>query len=444
QIDQYFHLKDRILTAIQIYNNDKITPMMQIQIEDAANHISRVDLSAVVRYRFLFGVVLVLFFVLAGYCCGVILVTNSEHATNFAKIKLPQNSISDSNQSRNIVQKIVDDIRNNDHANLSVHEQDEMSDELRLINKRLHGEVAQGIQRLTKTSTSLDSAAVLSEIEQSIKQAITEIDIQSYNFSFQAMATAFDNSGILRDTATAIKNHDYNKAAATIKSVTNENFSNMSQLERRSLNAGLGDAADEMRIREQDELEHLTRKFADEIVYDQKDYKPTVDQIAQQYKQQFVRNKLHADLTQQLAKIDQHKSDLLTMYNQELGQSASGLFFAEQNNGFNNSANQTSNVGNNSDNSIGGDPRGGDVGQRDNLLDISVTKINIAREGMNGNGEHELVEVIPDADLTRANNLTYKNLYLQHRKKAEAVLEVESIPLGRRQMIRRYFDSIIP
>ncbi|MDR2642705.1 MAG: hypothetical protein LBC74_07915, partial [Planctomycetaceae bacterium] len=172
--------------------------------------------------------------------------------------------------------------------------------------------------------------------------------------------------------------------------------------------------------------------------------KTTIDQIAQKYRQQLARKNLYANLTQQLAEIEQHKSTLLGMYNQELGMSDSNSFFNTQNN----SSNQTSiSNSNHAGSNIGNDPRGRqitEVEERNGLSDISVTKINIATNNTEGNGEIKLVEVIPDSKLETTNTSDYKNLYLQYRRKAESVLEVESAPLGRRQMIRRYFDSIKP
>ena len=39
---------------------------------------------------------------------------------------------------------------------------------------------------------------------------------------------------------------------------------------------------------------------------------------------------------------------------------------------------------------------------------------------------------------------SYKDVYQKYKKLSEAVLENEQIPLGHRQTIRRYFESIRP
>ncbi|MDR2642404.1 MAG: hypothetical protein LBC74_06380, partial [Planctomycetaceae bacterium] len=264
QIDQYYNLKDRVLTAVQICRHNKITPMMEIQLEDTAKHIAKITPSNVVRYRLLFSIVLMLLFMLAAYCCGLILGNNSG---NLIDMKSVQNPVSDLDKSNDIVQKIVDDIRNNNNVNLSAQNQNERLDGFNSVREQLRNKIERVIQRLTNASTTQDSVSALSEIEQSIRNAATELDVQAYNFSFQAMAAAFDNAAILRDTATAIKKGDYGKAATAIESIKNEDFNTMTQLERRSVNAELHDAVDKMRLRNQDELEKLTSKLADEIAH---------------------------------------------------------------------------------------------------------------------------------------------------------------------------------
>ncbi|MDR1485633.1 MAG: hypothetical protein LBT09_12525 [Planctomycetaceae bacterium] len=444
QIDQYYHLKDRILTAVQICADNKTTPMTEIQVEDAAGYLLEVEPSKVVRYRLPFVVFPMLFFMLAGYCCGLLFVSDSDSvlSVNSADVQLLPNQVSDSDKTRAILQKAADDIRAsnrvNDNVNLSApnRDRDKTPDKLFALSEQLRGEVDRGLRRLANTSTLQDSAAVLSEIEQSIKYAVNELDVNAYNFSFQAMAAAFDNADILRGTAAAIKNGDYEKAAETIESVAGEDFGSMSMLERRSVNAELSEAADGMRSRNQNELEQLTRKFADEITHGQEDNKATVDQIANQYRQQFVRNNMHADLTRRLAKIDQHKSDLLARYNTKNNSAGNEV---ENNSTKNNGA------GNGVGDHVGGEPRGGEVAEfkeRDVLPNISVTKINIA--GAAGGGVSGGVEVVPDFNSVQASDFDYKNLYWQYQKKMESVLEVELIPIGRRRIIRRYFDAIKP
>ncbi|MDR1478840.1 MAG: hypothetical protein LBJ00_07855 [Planctomycetaceae bacterium] len=454
QIDQYYKLKDRVLTAIQICNRYEITPMKQFQLEDTANYISTVDPAKVVRYRLGIKIIPAIFFVLASYGCGFMLMFGASLPANYTNSDSVQNSTADKIKTTNdIIQKTVADIRGNNNANPSAQnrqtlERIDLSDDLRQINERLRVEVERGVQRLADSATLADSISALSEIEQSVKHAATDLDAQSYNLSFQAMAKAFDNGGILRDAAAAIKNGNYDKAAAAIESVASEDFNNMNTVERNSVSAGLSDAADEMRRRNQNELEQLTRKLANEIDYRQKENSALTEQIAQKYRQQFARNNLLTELTRQLDEIAQHKARLIDAYNDELKSSDGGMFAAGQNN-IDNSSNQKSNnnASNIAGNNIGDEPQGREVDETDEravLSDDSAVKINLAGSNAEDKNVVELVEVIPDLGTVRVGGYEYQNLYLQYHKQMETVLEIEPIPFGHRRIIRRYFDSIKP
>ncbi|MDR1290674.1 MAG: hypothetical protein LBK06_05700 [Planctomycetaceae bacterium] len=458
QIDQYYKLKDRVLTAIQICACSGMTPVMQMQIEDAASYISKVDPARVVRYRFGSRVIPAIFFVLTGYCCG--LLVDSSLPVNSTGAEFVQVATDNRNEANNvaaknqIIQEVIDNIRgNNNNNNVNPSAQDQatpnVSEDLRRVRERLRGEVERGIQRLTDSSTLSGSILALSEIEQSVTRAITELDAQSYNLSFQAMAAAFDGAGILRNTAAAIKSEDYDKAAVAIESIAGDDFDKMSAVERKSVSAGLHDAADEMQSRNQDDLEQLTRNFANEIADNARRETLTLtNQIAQKYRQQLARNNSLANLTRQLNEIDRHKSRLIEAYNQELNSSDGNMLSAAQNK-TDNLTNPKSNSGNSdvAGNSVGEEPRGQESEKAEERLvlsGVSVDRIDIAGDGANGGGGREVVEVVPDFNSGRVEASEYESLYLRYYRQMESVLEVEAIPFGQRRVIRRYFDSIKP
>ncbi|MDR2346453.1 MAG: hypothetical protein LBE18_10330 [Planctomycetaceae bacterium] len=471
QIDRYYGLKDRILTAVRLCEKKELTPMMQIQIEDTANCISKIEPLKVVRNRLTFNIVLILILVSASYCYGMILMPDSELFVNSIERKSDNNPVNQPvnnlvNNQNNITQEIIDNIRNKNYSsnNGSNNGNDngsnnltDLSDELYSVKERLQNKIESGSQHLVNAVTAEDTMSALLEIEQAIKQAVTEIDVHAYNLSFRAMASAFDNAGILHATAAAIKNENYNKAASEIENLTNNDFNNMTQVEKKSVTAELHDSADKMRIRNQNELEQLTRKFANGLEFSQNNNKATADNIAQKYRQQAERNNLYADLKQQLDRVSQSKLRMIEMYNQELNQSDGGLFSASKNNSAGNYSNQDqeSQNGNGNGNgdgigsNWGDDPRGQsneDDIKRAVQSDIFVTKIDIERNNSNNSEEkgRTRVEINPVSNADNTSSYEYKNLYLKYRNQIESVLEFESIPIGSRKMVRRYFDSIKP
>ncbi|MDR1053073.1 MAG: hypothetical protein LBL39_02765 [Planctomycetaceae bacterium] len=453
QIDQYYKLKDRVLTAIRTGACRDVTLMMRMQLEDTESYIATVDPACVVPYRFGVKGIAAMLFVAMGYGSGLLVdscLLVDSNGTEFVQV-----AAVNGNETNDVAQKIrkaINDIRGDDITS-SAQEQSTpqhaaVSEDLRRVSERLRGEVERGIQRLTDSSTLSSSIVALSEIEQSVTRAIAELDAQSYNLSFQAMAAAFDNADVLRNTAAALKNEEYGKAAIAIESIAGEEFDKMRAVERKSVSAGLNDAADEMRSRERNELEQLTRKFANEIDNVQGDDSTSTNQIAQQYRQQLTRNNLHANLTRQLNEIDQHKSRLIEAYNQEVTSSDGNILSVAQNN-TNNLSNQKSENG-------GGDVAGDNVGEelrgrevdeaveRLVLPDVSAVKIDITDGNASGGGGRELVGVVPDFNSGSVDVSEYKSLYLQYHKRMESVLEVEAIPFGQRRLVRRYFDSIKP
>jgi hypothetical protein len=77
------------------------------------------------------------------------------------------------------------------------------------------------------------------------------------------------------------------------------------------------------------------------------------------------------------------------------------------------------------------------------------TKLASQRNEMNltGNPSDEgpsEVETTTSPEARQQASRSYKEKYQKYKKESEAVLEGEAIPLGQRQMIRKYFESIRP
>jgi hypothetical protein len=81
-------------------------------------------------------------------------------------------------------------------------------------------------------------------------------------------------------------------------------------------------------------------------------------------------------------------------------------------------------------------------------LDGEATNLNssVNREqvtGTGGDGDSDF-ETSSSSEGRQEGRRGYKEVYQKYKKMSEAVLENEQIPLGHRQTIRRYFESIRP
>ncbi|MDR2756259.1 MAG: hypothetical protein LBC20_11180, partial [Planctomycetaceae bacterium] len=64
--------------------------------------------------------------------------------------------------------------------------------------------------------------------------------------------------------------------------------------------------------------------------------------------------------------------------------------------------------------------------------------------GIQGEGSSDIETENFQEHTETINNREYKEIYKEFHKRAESVLELEPIPSGQRQVIRRYFESIRP
>ena len=74
---------------------------------------------------------------------------------------------------------------------------------------------------------------------------------------------------------------------------------------------------------------------------------------------------------------------------------------------------------------------------------LPSTRNQVELTGTPGEGDSE-IETTTSPEARQLAGRSYKERYQKFRKESEAVLEAEAIPLGQRQMIRRYFEAIRP
>ncbi|MDR1925044.1 MAG: hypothetical protein LBQ66_11795 [Planctomycetaceae bacterium] len=472
RIDESCGLKDRVLTAIGILQDgQQISQMAQMQLEDTAIYTTKIVPRQVFRLRFPASTVAALlvillyslFFVLSicfdiqdkmSLYLGNTLNSNSSiwqpsnrtaTSTNLADNRNKNNNTNPHSQIEQSVQKIINNLKK---------ELTDLSKRQSQNNSANSASIADRAQRqLDRAASAEELVLALSETEAAIRADLDGLDSEVYDESFRDMAKAFDNADLLQQTAASIKKENYSQAATNLESVTPKDFAKMSAIERRTIDAELNQAADNMNRRNQLELELASRKFAKEIGRERNniasdgdefvDIKKNSHEIAQMLNSQQTRKTTQLHLTQQLKLIEQHKSQAINTYNKELAQNKKPEKNEPPEYNPNNSNNNTGNYNNNL-----GDEISTNDNQTENNNSQQIQKDEpdiIVRKGGSGNSQNgRLITMTPAQENNTTKKFEYKNLYLDYRKQMEAILDSEPVPAGQQKIIRRYFDSIKP
>jgi DNA repair ATPase RecN len=75
---------------------------------------------------------------------------------------------------------------------------------------------------------------------------------------------------------------------------------------------------------------------------------------------------------------------------------------------------------------------------------LASTRNQVELTGTPGDSGESEVETTTSPEARQQASRAYKDRYQKYRKESDAVLEGEAIPLGQRQLIRKYFESIRP
>jgi hypothetical protein len=418
RIDFRYNFKDRILTALKIFGRGAATSIEQLQFNDATEHIEHVDPKSVVRYclprdlfKAIFATVLVVF------CCILLPFDHSHAETSTA---LPNETIvAVIDQLQEDVVKPLDELTRDNPDDASILE---MNKNVQHLMKQLE----------TVKSSPEESLLTLSQMEKTIRQTMAEFNLDAIDASLRDIAAALENAAATRKIATAIKEGDYNKAAEEFEKTDLETIS---YRERNMVSNELTKASDMMERRKQVEMAKLTQKLAEEIKRgNTEESKNTVCQFAGICRKQCLRKEACDKLNCQLAKLGLCKSQCAgacasCSKRNECGSQQSGETGSKQ---------MEMGTGQSAGNLTDGVS---DTRHETNLDSIREMK---QISGISGEGSSE-IEAEKSLEHTETiNSREYNETYKEFHKRAESILEQEPIPLGQRQVIRRYFESIRP
>ena len=406
-IDRHYRLKDRILTAFSLLRHPNRTQMQQLQVEDAADHLKGVQPKAVLPIR------LPKMFWLAA----------SVFAVDLAAVALMHNDFFRSNNTAMVVQTLpIDSETLREEIVAKAEELARLySDEKSLLN--LSEQLEMFMKKFeTENLDAKEALMTLSEMEEAIQAAMDALQLETMDELIQELAKTLELAERTEPIGKALEKGDYNQAAMELKKIDAETLDSLSKPERKAMAEQMQNIADSAEKKNQKPMQEAAQQMSDALQNDDGDLaQSAADSLADEVEKHGIRQSINKDLGS--------KQMMLGAMKAESGLGMSGGKGTDKSK----SSSETWGSG------TAGDPNSGQETNLEGQRQQELLTGTLSEQG------DSLTETIDSQEMTAAGNLRdYREQYLHYQKISEAVLDSEPIPLGQRQVIRRYFESIRP
>ena len=408
-IDRHYHLKDRILTATALLRRKDRTPMEQLQIDDTANHLP------IIQPKTVFPIRLPKMF---WFAAGVF-------ALDLAALAVIHGDFFPSAEN---IEPVVQVLPVEDPVLLEeiVEKTEELA--VKHVNEPSFQKLAEQLEMLWEkfdltTMDIKESLVTLSAMEEAFQTALDALQLETMEESLQELAKTLELAEKTIPISRALEKGDYNQAASELKKLDAEVLESLSQPERKAMAEQMQTIADNAEKRHQQPLQEAAQKMSDALENgDSEQYQSATDALANEVEKHGIRQNIGKDLAKQQMALGMIKAE-----------SGEGNMSGGKGTDKSTQASQTWGSG------AAGNPNAGKE------TDLQGQRQQETLTGTLSDQGESLTETVDSQEMTAAKSLLqYREQYQQYRKLSEAVLDVEPIPLGQRQMIRRYFESIRP
>lgn len=399
-VDAHYGLKDRAVTALRFAADLRDDPIRRMQVREALEHLQHVDSRAVVSRSgsrvtpAAAGAV--------GALLAVLLIPLAERPPVVAVAALP------------VVLEQADELEATMLEEIRELAERQQEPELEALAEELE----ELVDQLRRPETDQRQAlATLSEMQQSLQAAMGKFDLQQVETALQDIAAAMEPAEAMRAIAEELKEGDYDAAAEKLEQFDS---GRLNQKERRAVADSLKQLAQGLEKGQQGQLSEATGQMAEGLKNNsQSQCNGGACKLAGLCRQQALRKKIGQCLGSQLNRLSLCK-----------GACQGGK------NGGNKVAKSES-----PSSSWG-------TGQSNDPLGDEMTRLDSDREqlevtGTAGDGPSER-EITTAPEASQQARRGYSERYAEFRKQAEAVLDSEPLPLGYRQTVQTYFESIRP
>lgn len=398
-VDETYALKDSSLTALQFAAEPNSDPLRRLQVQQAEAQLSRVDakqcVPVTVPQRSLTWSA-----GLSAAAALVLLVTNWSIPEVQAATVLPMAEIQAMQLRKGTLAEL---------EKLALEVEDPVIDELLKELKEKVDELE------TKALDEADLMATLSEMETAIAEAREAMKIPETDAMLKALAEAIKPSEAMQMAAGALEEEDYDKAAEELK---NLDLKDLSDKERRAVADNLKKMVAKLSKGQKGELSEAIGELAEGLKSKSSgECKKSVAKICKACKKQGQKKKAGKCMACELNRLAECKCECRgTCESEKVAKS--------------NSPSQKAGKGSASD-----------IFGKKTELDGSRREEQLTGQHSDGPSETEITQA-PEGEQQAARQFAAK--YKKFQKEAEAVLNSEPLPMGHRETVRKYFESIRP
>ncbi|QDT16224.1 coiled-coil domain-containing protein [Alienimonas californiensis] len=418
-VDAHYGLKDRATTALAWSKTD--SPWASLQRSDAAERLRTVEPAAVVPFRP--GRRLAVGSLAVAAVVGLALFPAPRQAS--AEVAGPNEDLLAIAAD---VEAQIDELEE-ETAEQSTPELEELIEEL-----REHLE-----QMRESTTDAREALAELSRMEESIRQR-TDESSAAVTANLQALAAAMEAAEALRPAAEALKQENFEQAAQLLEEAAP---ADAPRRERKAAAERMRKAAEAMSAAGLSQMSDATQQMADGMNEGNASKASNgAKSLSKQMKQAAAKQKMNDALCRQLDRLSECKSQCAAcMSNSACKSCGSSLCKGGQCKSSKNSTARGQGNRSNSPSNNFGMKDAGNVNDPASLLDGARQQEEITGTAGDGPSDYETSNSPEGRETARRG---YAERYAEYQKRSEEVLENEEIPLGHRQLIRDYFESIRP
>lgn len=404
-IDQHYRLKDRTESALDFssrqVSREKLS-FAELQLADAIEHLQKVDPQAVAPWkspRLLPGALV------AAIVAVVLALVPLKPTALAAAASVPDEQIVEqAEEIAETLQELEEEIQQDSDPELD----------------QLLKELKEKTEQMKEPGVDVKEAlAKISEMQAAIQSVLSQSSLEQVDLQLHEIGEAMASAKALQGAGQALAEGKYDKAARDLAELEDLEFDRkearntaekLKKAARRSNNGDVGNGT----------ISDAANEIADGIENDDSDAtKSGARKLGEQAKKQARKKKINDLLNGELDELTDAKC------NCQNNSTTKGKKKQK-------STSPSTNWGMSASGNIDGDAT---------QLNSAVNREEIS--GTAGDGESEF-ETSSSSEGRQEGQRGYKQIYQKYKKMSDAVLESEQIPLGHRQTIRKYFESIRP
>ena len=406
-IDRHYRLKDRILTTTLLLRRASRTPMEQLQIEDAAEHLIAVKPRTVhpIRLPRMFWIAVGVF---ALNFVGTSIIHSRSHGNVEREVEI---TVVLSEENAALLAEIV--------AQTEELAQ-EHPDERPL--RELFGQMEVLTYRFESPMDTRETLITLSEMEDAFQTALDAMRLETMDELLAELARTLELADQTLPISRFLESGDYSQAASELRNLDAETLDSLTQPERNAMAEQMQAIAENAEENNQTPLQEAAQAMSDALQEgDGEAGAAAASALADEVEKHGIRMDIGKQLANQLMELGMMKA--------ECGLAMDGGEGIEQSD----TASETWGMG------AAGDPATGPETQLESQRQQELLT------GMLGDDGEILTETIETQEMTEERSIRqYREQFQHYERMLEAVLDTEPIPVGQRRVIRQYFESIRP